>query len=320
MPPLKITAVSALCLLSALSLTACAHISARTVELDYENIKEIPMEDFINGNYKTPQNSTSEEAFSDITTEIIPEETAPNTGTAPNTETSQSADITYCPASVFTDAPVFTAAPVFTDDPNKSYDGDRFLTDYFTDKEISYLHNCLFIGDSTCLGLKNYGLLNGEQVIAIPGAAARNIAGLTVTWENEEISPMAAAKNTGLNEIYCLMGLNDVNLISPEDYKNYYIDFLDRLKKSCPKANIHILSVSPVTESSEFCYNHKLDRFNEKLKEISAENGIRYMDISSVLKNEKGCMIDEYAMQDGIHFRLKAYYRILEYIIENTDL
>ena len=31
-------------------------------------------------------------------------------------------------------------------------------------------------------------------------------------------------------------------------------------------------------------------------------------------------MIDEYAMQDGIHFRLKAYYRILEYIIENTDL
>lgn len=301
MSHLKISAALALCLLSALSLTACTHISARTIDFDYENIKEIPREDFTNGNYKNPQNSMLKEDFSDVTTENISKKTTPNT------EITQAADITYFPA------------PVFTSNPDKCYDGDQFLTDYFTDKEIDYLHNCVFIGDSTCLGLKNYGLLNAEQVIAIPGAAARNITEMTVTSDGEEISPIAAAKNTELNEIYCLMGLNDVNLISPEDYKNYYEDFIDRLKKSCPKANIHILSVSPVTESSTFCYNYKLDNLNEKLKEISEEKGIQYVDISSILKNENGCMIDEYALQDGIHFRLRAYYRILEFIIKNKS-
>ena len=317
MLPAKKTAPLILFLLSALSLAACTQISARGNNFDYGNVKEIPLEDFINGNYKDPQSSALKEISSDADTEKTFETAAPYTEISQITEiayTAPSTDIKKAPNN--TEAPV----PIFTSDPNKYYDGDQFLTDYFTNKEIDYLHNCVFIGDSTCLGLKNYGLLNAEQVIAIPGAAARNIAEVTVTSGSVEISPAAAAENTGLNEIYCLMGLNDVNLISPEDYKEYYLDFLEQLKKSCPKANIHILSVSPVTENSNFCYNCKLDALNEKLKEISSEKGIRYVDISSVLKDEKGCMIDEYALQDGIHFRLKAYYRILEYIIENTDL
>lgn len=308
----KKTAALVLCLLSALSFTACTQISARTPDFDYGNIKKIPLEEFL----MEMENETEKEPNSTVAArEIFPKEekreTEETTVITENKEQSITEETTE-------NLPEETA-PVFTSDPDKIYDGDQFLTDYFTKEEIDYLHNCVFVGDSTCLGLKNYGLLNAEQVIAIPGAAARNIMEVTVTSEGEEISPITAAKNTKLNEIYCLMGLNDVNLISPEDYKNYYEEFLGELKKSCPKAQIHILSVSPVTEASNFCYNSKLDMLNEKLREISEEKGIDYVDISSVLKNENGCMIDEYAMQDGIHFRLKAYYRILEYII-NTQM
>lgn len=310
----KKTAALVLCLLSALSFTACTQISARTTDFDYGNIKRIPLEEFLKETEKEAEKKTEKEPDSTVAEEkIFPKEE--------KTETEETTIITENKELSVTEETTENAteetAPVFTSDPDKYYDGDQFLTDYFTKEEIDYLHNCVFVGDSTCLGLKNYGLLNAEQIIAIPGAAARNIAEITVISEGKEISPINAVKNTELNEIYCLMGLNDVNLISPEDYKNYYEEFLEELKKSCPKAHIHILSVSPVTEASNFCYNSKLDKLNEKLKEVSKEKGIEYVDISSVLKNEKGCMIDEYAMQDGIHFRLKAYYRILEYIIEN---
>ncbi len=304
------TAALVLCLLSALSFTACTQISAKTPDFDYGNIKKISLEEFLK---ETEEENEEEPNITAAKKEIISKEE--------KTEAEETTVITenkeQIVTEVTTENPPEETAPVFTSDPDKYYDGDQFLTDYFTKEEIDYLHNCVFVGDSTCLGLKNYGLLNAEQVIAIPGAAARNIMEVTVTSEGEEISPINAVKNTELKEIYCLMGLNDVNLISPEDYKNYYEDFLKELKKTCPKANIHILSVSPVTEASTFCYNYKLDMLNEKLKEISEEKGIRFVDISSVLKNENGCMIDEYAMQDGIHFRLKAYYKILEYIIEN---
>lgn len=310
MSPAKRTAVLILFLLSAISLTACTQISARTDNFDYGNIKNVPMEDFLK----------DKNDIWDIT-DKIKESTPPDRASEAKEETANNTEmITEKTAAVPDETLPEATAPIYTSDPDKEYDGDQYLIDYFTKEEIDYLHNCVFVGDSTCLGLKNYGLLNAEQVIAVPGAAARNIEEVTVISEGKEISPIAAVKNTGLNEIYCLMGLNDVNIISPEDYKAYYGDFLEHLNSSCPNARIHILSVSPVTEASTFCYNYKLDRLNEKLKEISAEKGIEYVNISSVLKNEKGCMIDEYALQDGIHFRLRAYYQILEYIIDNTGI
>lgn len=309
MSPVKRTAVPILFLLSAISLTACTQISARTDDFDYGNIKNVPLENFL-------------EDINDVSdiTDNIKESSLPEGAAGAKKGTSNTGIITEKSASVPEETLLEATVPIFTSDPDKEYDGDQFLIDYFTKEEIDYLHNCVFVGDSTCLGLKNYGLLNAEQVIAVPGAAARNIEEVTVISEGKEISPISAVKDTGLNEIYCLMGLNDVNIISPEDYKAYYGDFLDHLNSSCPNAHIHILSVSPVTEASTFCYNYKLDKLNEKLKEISAEKGIEYVNISSVLKNEKGCMIDEYALQDGIHFRLRAYYKILEYIICNSEM
>ena len=63
------------------------------------------------------------------------------------------------------------------------------------------------------------------------------------------------------------------------------------------------------------CGDLKIDTANTWVKAIAADNGCRYLDTQSVLKDGSNCLKAEYCnSDDGIHLTASAYQAILAYI------
>lgn len=201
------------------------------------------------------------------------------------------------------------------------YYKDR-LDGYFTDAQLDYIRSCVFVGDSTCLAFQFYGFISPERCYAQAGAAARNIYDWVFMQRKEEKDILTALADSGCKSFYFLMGLNDVNMTSAEDYYRNYRSFLEAVLEICPYADINLLSVTPVTEDCEFCFNSSLNSLNEKLTQIAKESGgkIKYIDIASFFKDGKGNMKPAYATKDGIHMREGGYYDILRIICQSAGV
>lgn len=175
-----------------------------------------------------------------------------------------------------------------------------------------FLNGCYFMGDSICLGLGLNGFV--ENCSAKAGVAARNIEEFTFTVQNSQVPAFTALVNSNLKRFVFLMGSNDVNVESEDEYIKYYRSFLSKVQALCPDTEIYVLSIPPVAAASTFCYNYQIDAFNLKLKEMVTDSENKkwhYMDIASYMKNEQGDLISEYASDSTVHLTLPAYRVLL---------
>lgn len=182
----------------------------------------------------------------------------------------------------------------------------------FTPARQEFINSCFFMGDSICLGLQVSGFTS--HCAAKAGVAARNIEEFVFDSEGAEVAPLTALVNSNLKRFVFLMGSNDVNMVSEDEYVKFYNSFLSKVEALCPEADIYVFSIPPVTESSTFCYNYKIDSFNLKLREmITAHHTAKrhYVDIASYLKNEKGNLKDEYSSDNTVHLTKSAYLALL---------
>lgn len=182
----------------------------------------------------------------------------------------------------------------------------------FTPVQQEFINSCYFMGDSICLGMGINGFVS--HCSAKAGVAARNIEEFTFDVDGAQLAPLTALVNSNLNKFVFLMGSNDVNVESDEEYIKFYNSFLSKVEALCPNADIYVLSIPPVTESSTFCYNYQIDSFNLKLKEmITSYDSIKrhYVDISSYLKDEHGNLKEIYSSDNTVHLTKSAYLALL---------
>ena len=181
----------------------------------------------------------------------------------------------------------------------------------FTPEQEAFIASCLFMGDSICSGLGSYGL--SSNCYARAGVAARNILEFTFDFGGSQVGPLTALVNSGSKNLVFLMGTNDVNIVSAQEFAEDYDDFLSKVEAACPGVTIYVLSVPPVTEDSDFCYNYRLDDLNTELKSMaeSSSRSRHYIDCASLLKNEGGALRETYSAGDGVHLSKAAYYAIL---------
>ncbi len=299
----KKSALLALGIFAAVSLSACN--GKNTTPIDYSGTKETDNDQFLSEmTEEEPKNTTADT----ITDTILTNEpvTAVTTEAEPNSEETTSSANTE------------EGIPTVTADPDKIYKEDKLLSTRFSREEINYLHNCAFFGDSTCLGYCRYGFIGDDRVFGNGGVAARNIHTHTFVQKGQEVDFITALKNTGCTELYFLMGMNDVRIVSADDYKKNYREMLSEVREAIPYANIHILSVTPITEYSDFYPNERIDMLNDKLREISKEEGYTFVDTAAAVRNEKGFLIDELCSGDGIHMVSDAYFLMLEVILDSA--
>lgn len=107
-----------------------------------------------------------------------------------------------------------------------------------------------------------------------------------------------------------MIGVNDLGAgRSPEDVASDIENVIQRFKQGSPKTTIYVQSILPyntkIREKGKIV-NPQIIITNELLKEICLKNGIVYIDLHTIMKDENGDLKDEYTV-DGLHLNGKSY-------------
>ena len=123
--------------------------------------------------------------------------------------------------------------------------------------------------------------------------------------------------------VFFMGGINDVwkNRVEFDQSKQNISEIINRFKQSGIK--LIVISVTLVTEDVNCPKNKEVDRYNEFLKEITAQNDIQYIDVNKVFKDELKNYKNPSGVltTDGIHLnkngnRILAQTLVKEFIKE----
>lgn len=181
-----------------------------------------------------------------------------------------------------------------------------------------YIDKIYFVGDSTTWHFHKGGI--DKSHIFVPESLTlmltSNINNIIVGNKGLTISEAIADVNCEI--VMITIGVNGADNFTETKYKTYYKKLIDAIQEASPNTKIILQSVFPVTKSysdgDKGITNVSIDRLNEWAKEIAFDEGIKYLDTQSILKNENGSQLEHYGEQDGVHMNADAYSAIIEYI------
>jgi lysophospholipase L1-like esterase len=114
--------------------------------------------------------------------------------------------------------------------------------------------------------------------------------------------------------VFVLIGINDLASGKAMDaLETQYRQLVAELRKVAPSARLYLQSVLP-TRGKYAIHNAKVLTANQKIAAIARENGIAYVDLHSVLKDDKGELREDMT-RDGLHL-LPAAYDIVNRVLE----
>ncbi len=191
-------------------------------------------------------------------------------------------------------------------------------TSMIVSDDFSILDNCVFIGNSRVIALKNYGLVKNAYAVVgltVDTIFSKSVAGSTIPVIDE-------LWGKDYEKVFIMLGDNECGWGNKDIFINRYSKVIDAVKERIPDAEIYLQSILPVSkkasDSSPFgVTNENITLLNSKIEKLASDYGIRYLDPASALKNSDGVLPDE-AASDGIHLN-KKYCKIwLTYIIDNV--
>ena len=107
-------------------------------------------------------------------------------------------------------------------------------------------------------------------------------------------------------KIFLMIGINDLLAeMNTKDICTYYRLILERIKTESPDAKLYIQSVLPVTDPIQL-KNDTIVVLNQKLKNISDEKSLTYINLFDSFIDEKGFLKKDFT-NDGLHLTRKAY-------------
>ena len=184
--------------------------------------------------------------------------------------------------------------------------------------DFSKLDNCVFIGNSRVIALKNYGLV--KNAYAVVGLTVDTIFTKSVAGSTIPVIDELSGKN--FEKVFIMLGDNECGWGNKDIFIERYSRVIDAVKERIPDADVYLQSVLPVSqnasENSPFgVTNDAINNLNIKIEKLAADYNINYINPASALKNSNGVLPDD-AASDGIHLN-KKYCKIwLTYILDNV--
>lgn len=185
------------------------------------------------------------------------------------------------------------------------------------------LKNSAFIGDSRMKGLVLYNGLSTIKDYTSIGLNAQTALSKSFipTAEEKTLTIEEALSTVGkLDRIYISLGINELAWPSVDGFIGEYTKLLNMVKSKQPESTIYIMAILPVTQQrsdTDASFNNsKIKIYNDELKKMSETFGVKFLDCSSAVANDKGVLPDE-ASEDGIHLTKPYCVKWLQYIKEN---
>lgn len=183
------------------------------------------------------------------------------------------------------------------------------LTD---DAGEEYQSKLYFIGDSTTYHFFKGGI--DRSHLLVPDSLTLQLSSSVLDELDLEV-----LKEQGAEVVIITVGVNGADLFTEQKYKTYYKKLIRGIREVSPDTDIILQSVFPVTKEYSDAHdgvitNDGIDTLNEWAKEIALDEGLRYLDTCSILKDKNGAQLSKYSEGDGVHMNKEAYITILEYI------
>lgn len=187
------------------------------------------------------------------------------------------------------------------------------ITKQINTQNPNYLNEIVFVGDSIFEGFTFYDLAYKENVLSKVGVGARNLLEIELTSNGIEYTMESFIQKRMPKTIYLMLGLNDINMVSENQYSKYYKEIIKSIKEIVPEANIVLTSITPIRKMS-FSTPERLQRYNAEAKAI-AENTqqVYFLDLFDYL-SVNGILATKYSANDGIHFSISAYKLLINFI------
>jgi len=180
------------------------------------------------------------------------------------------------------------------------------LSDYprpFTEVDLSYFDDALFIGDSRVAGLGMYSGTNATFYAVTSFQLYKYKTTKMVQTPEGKVPMFDAMPYNVFKKIYIKVGLNELG-ISDSAFIEHYQNLLNDLRVMQPEAIIYIHAVLPVTkkksDSDPRVNNTNIARRNAVLRDFAQANMCYFVEASPDILDEEGNLKAE-TTSDGIH-------------------
>lgn len=192
-----------------------------------------------------------------------------------------------------------------------------------TPKDETYLDSCVFVGDSLTYGLRSHEVLPPNQVYASVSMSILNADTEKIDTTGGSMTVLEALQSASPENIYLLFSASSVAYSTPDDIYKSYSAFVNKLRIAAPSSRVYVISTPPVTENKENSVispvkNSDINDLNEKLLKYCDDNGVYYLDLAAALKNDMGRLGNDYAENDGLHFKRSTYTKLISYVLSHT--
>lgn len=177
----------------------------------------------------------------------------------------------------------------------------------------SHFDRSCMIGNSLVEGFFMWSGVSNMRYIYGTGAVVSNVLGTL------DLSPLTLNDPDYYQDIYLMFGLNEVGT-DVNSFVQSYKTLIEYVREHQTKANIYVISVTPVTQEVDADPNEvqnmeRINAFNSALKQLCADENCWYLDIYSLLVDEYGYLSSDYAFAgDGKHFEKSGYVAWANYM------
>ncbi|MCQ2407416.1 MAG: GDSL-type esterase/lipase family protein [Oscillospiraceae bacterium] len=262
-----------------------------------------------------------ESSVSDGVTEIVTTIAETSTTVAATTVAATTTEETTTVEETTTTEEITTTAEITTVETTTTEEvaADPSTPDEFglTAEDRAFLKDTVFVGDSICSGLRVYKILPDENVLATGSVAARNVFEFTYNVGGNEYSLAYALTVLKPRYVIFSMGMNDINMTTPEQYCTNYDNIVKTVQTVLPDSKFFIASITPIAAESEFSTNERIDLFNQTLKNHLTGTETGYVDVATGLKADWiNALEKDNNGGDGIHLASGAYYKYLNQVCD----
>ncbi len=184
-----------------------------------------------------------------------------------------------------------------------------------------YFNDSLFIGDSRCVGIVEYGNVGEPTSFCNTGLSVYN-------YDNDDLDVSGFGKISlaellelgSFDRVYICLGINELGY-KQEDVIKHYAELIDIVKANQPNADIYLLANLRVTydrsRRDKIYNNGKIDSLNESIKGLTDGTKIMFIDGNPLFDDGEGNLSQDYT-GDNTHLYARFYPTWTRFIYEST--
>lgn len=194
----------------------------------------------------------------------------------------------------------------------------------FSQVDLSYMDDALFIGDSQTKGLMTYSQISEHATfycqtsLTIFDLFKRSKAFIREDGEKKTLEQALGEHRFG--KIYLMLGINEMGTGTPEYFFEEYASAVMKIRQMQPDAIIFVQSIMHVAEqknaSDPIFNNFNIEVRNVELQTLADDRNIFYLDVNEAVCDENGNLFEGWTY-DQIHLKAKHYPLWEEYLLQH---